>query len=84
MEYQVSSKCFMEQETSLLIDEVGGMLQAKSVVMCQMTPLVITEEGDIDHFAGCKVENIYQADEQYFSFPEGQVRELKAEKIREY
>ena len=40
MEYQVAGRCFMEQETVLLVDEVGGKLQAKSMVMCQMTHFV--------------------------------------------
>ena len=80
MEYQAADKCFMLQETCLLIDEVGGKPQAKSVVMCQMTPFVITKEGDGYHFTGGKMENSYPADEQYFNFLEGQVRELKAEK----
>ena len=79
MEYQVAGKCFVEQKTGLLIGEVGGKVQAKAMVMCWMTPFVITEEGDMNHFTGGKKENIYQADEQYFNFLEGQVRKLKAE-----
>ena len=62
--------------------EAGSKLQAKSVVMCQMTPFVITEEGDIDHFTGSKIENICQADERYFHFLKGQARELEAEKYQ--
>ena len=70
----------MEQETGFLVDETGNKLQAKSVMMCQMTPFVITEEGNIDHFTGGKMENIYNVDERYFDFHEEQVKELKAEK----
>ena len=58
MEYQAAGKCFMEQETGLLIDEAGSKLQAKSLVMCRMTPFVVTKEGDINHFTGGKMENI--------------------------
>ena len=50
------------------------------MVMCQMTPFVITKEGNIDHFTGGKMENIYHVDERYFDFLEEQVKDLKAEK----
>ena len=40
----------------------------------------ITAEGDINHFTGSKMENIYQAGERYFNFLKGQIRELKEEK----
>ena len=63
-----SAKCFIEQETGFLVDEAGNKLQPKSMVMCQMTLFVITTEGDISHFTGSKMENIYQADERYFNF----------------
>ena len=62
------------------MDEAGNKLQTKSVVMFQMTPLVITEEEDVDHFASGKMENIYHADKRYFDFLKHQVKELKAEK----
>ena len=84
MEYQVACMCFMEQETGLLIDETGNKFKAKSLVMCQMTPIAITKEDDINHFTRGKMKNIYQANEWYFDYLEGQVRELKAEKIRVY
>ena len=64
MAYQVAAKCSMEQETGFLVDEAGNKLQGKSVVMCQMTPFVITKEGNVDYFAGGKMENIYHADER--------------------
>ena len=55
MASQVAAKLSEEQETGFLVDETGNKLQAKSMVMCQMTPFVITKEGDIDHFAGGKM-----------------------------
>ena len=80
MASQVAAKCSVEQKTGFLVDEAGNKLQAKSMVMCQMTPFVITEEGNVDHFAGGKMENIYHVDKWYFDFLEDQVKELKAEK----
>ena len=47
-----------------------------------MTPFLITEEGDIDHFAGSNMEDIYQADDRYFDFLKGQVREVKEAKYQ--
>ena len=84
MASQISAKCFVEQETGFLVQEAGNKLQAKSVVMCQMTPFVITEEGNTSHFTGGKMENIYHVDERYFDFVEDQVKELKAEKNQKY
>ena len=55
----------MEQESGFLVDEMGNKLQAKSMVMCQSTPYMVTEEGDINHFAGFKMENIYHVDDRY-------------------
>ena len=49
---------FCKQETDFLVDEAGKKLQAKLVVMCQMTPFVIMKEGDVNHFAGGKMEDI--------------------------
>ena len=43
MASQVAAKCFMEQDTGSLVDEAGIELQAKSLVMCQMTPFVIRQ-----------------------------------------
>ena len=68
----------MEQETGSLVDEMGNKLQVKSVVMCQSTPYVVTEEGDIDHFAEGKIENIYHVDDRYSDFLEEQGKEPKA------
>ena len=80
-EHYHHTRCdIIEQEADFLIDDNGSKLQAKSVVMCQMCPFVISGEGDINHSTRVKMENIYQADEQYFNFLEGQLRELKAEK----
>ena len=84
MASKVSAQCFIQQETGFLIDESGNKLQAKSVVMCQSIPYMITKEGDIDHFAGDKIENIYHADDRYSDFLEDQVKELKAEKCQNF
>ena len=72
----------MEQDTAFLVGEMGNKLQAKSVVMCQSTSHMVTEEGDIDPFARGKMENIFHADDRYYNFLEEQVKELTAEKIK--
>ena len=50
------------------------------MVMWQSTPYMVTKEGNIDHFAGGKKENIYHANDRCSDFLEEQVKELKAEK----
>ena len=45
-----------------------------------MTPFVITAEGDIDNFAGGKMEVVYQVDDQHLTFLEEQAKKLNAEK----
>ena len=67
-------------ESGLVIDEAGNKLLAKSVMFCKITPFIITEEGDIDSFTGGKMEAIYQANDQFFEFFKGQVKELQAER----
>ena len=84
MASQVTAQCFIQQETGFLIDKTGNKLQAKSMVMCQSTPYIVTEEGDINHFAGGKMENIYHGDDKYSNFLEEQVNKLKAEKSQHF
>ena len=84
MASQVTAQCFLEQETGFLVDETGNKLQAKSMVMHKSTPYVVTEEGDIDHFTGGKMENIYHVDDRYSDYHEEQVKELKAEKNQSF
>ena len=80
MDLKVTGKCFVKQESGLVIDVVGNNLLAKSVIFCKMTPFVITEEGNIDILIGGKMEVVYQADGQLFGFYKGQVKELQAER----
>ena len=68
MASRVSAQCSVQQKTGFLIDETGNKLQAKSVVMCQSTPFVVMEEGNINHFTGGKMENIHHADDRYSDF----------------
>ena len=49
-------------------------------MFCKITPFIITEEGDIENFTVSKMEAIYQADDHYFEFFEGQVKELPVER----
>ena len=50
------------------------------VIMCKMTPFVITEDGEIDYLASGTMENVYQVDDQYFKFFENQVKELNGKR----
>ena len=45
MDFKAVGKCFIEQESGLVIDEAGNKLPAKTVMFCKTTPFVITEEG---------------------------------------
>ena len=78
MDLKVVGKCFVKQWSC--IDEVGNKLPVKSILFCNMTPFIITKDGNIDKFEGGKMDDIYQADDQYLIFFEEQVRELQAEK----
>ena len=77
---KVTAKYVIEQDTGLVVDEASNNLPTKSVMLCKMTPFIITEEGDIDHFKDGKMETVYQVDNQSLEFFEGQVRELQVEK----
>ena len=52
----------------------------RSVLFCRMTSFIITENGNINKFAGGKVDTIYQVNDQYFDLFEEQVKELQAER----
>ena len=80
MDFKVAGKCFVEQESGLVVHASGNKVTAKSVLFCRMTPFIITKEGDIDNFAGGKVDAIYQADDEYFDLFEELARELQVEK----
>ena len=80
MDFKVVAKCVIRQDTGLVVDEVGNKLPVRAVIMRKMTPFVITEDGDIGYLVSIKMENIYQAGDQYFEFLENQVRELHAER----
>ena len=80
MASQVAAQCIVEQETGFLVDIKGNKLQAKPIVLCQGTPYMVTGEGGINHFMGCKMDNVYHKDKRYFDFLENQVKELKSEK----
>ena len=41
MESTIASLCFVEQETSLVLDMAGNKLPAGSLIMCKLTPFVI-------------------------------------------
>ena len=63
MDFKVVTKCLVKQDTDLVVDEAGNKLPTRVVIMCKMTPFVITEDGDIDYLASGKMESVYQADD---------------------
>ena len=67
MDFKVSARCAIEQDTGLVVDETGNKLPAKSVVLCKITPFIITEDGDIHYFMGGKRETVFQAGDECFS-----------------
>ena len=75
MEGTNAAQCFVEQETSFVLDMVGNKLSAGSVIVCKFTPFVITEDGDINYVGGGKMETVYQTYDEYFEFLEKQVKE---------
>ena len=77
MDLKVTGKCFIKQESGLVIDEAGNKLLAKSLLFCKMTPFVITEEGDIDNFTGGKMEAVYQADDHFLRSLKGRLRSCR-------
>ena len=80
MDLKGKGKCFVKQGSGMVVDEAGNKLPAKSILFSKMTPLIITEDGNIHKFKGGKMDAVYQADDKYFKFFEEQVRELQAEK----
>ena len=80
MESTIATQCFVEQETSLVLDMVGNRLPAGSVIMYLLAPFVITEDGDIDYVGGGKMEMVYWADDKYFEFLNQQAKELHMER----
>ena len=80
MDFKVVGKHFIEQDSTLIIDEAGNKLPAKSVMFCKMTPFVIIEEGVINNFTGGKMETVHQVHNQFLEFFEGQVKELQVER----
>ena len=80
MESTITSQCFVEQETSLVLDMAGNKLPAGLVIMCKLPPFVIMEDSDIDYVGGDKMEIVYWADDKYFEFLNQQVKELHGER----
>ena len=80
MEITIAAQCFVKQDTGLMLDMTGKKLPAGSVIMCKLTPFVITDDGDIDYLGGGKMQMVYQADDRSFEFLNQQVKELHRER----
>ena len=79
MDSSITAQCFVERESSLILDMVGNRFPAGSVIMCKLTPFVIPLEADIDYVGGGKMEMVYLAD-NYFEFLDQQVKGLHKER----
>ena len=80
MDIRVVGEHFIEEGSGLIVNAAGNRMPAKSVIFCKKRPFVITEDGDINLFAGGEMDVIYQAADEGFNFLENQVRDLKAER----
>ena len=80
MDLKIASKCFFKQGSDLTVDAEGNKILANSVICLKKRAFVITEDGDIDRFAGKEMDVIYQAADKDFNFFEAQVRELDVER----
>ena len=80
MESTILAQCFVEQETGLALDMVGNKLPTGLVIMCNLTPFVNMEYGDINYVGGSNMEMVYWADDKYFEFLNQQVKELHMER----
>ena len=80
MDIKVVSKYFIEEGSNLTVDAAGNRIPAKSVIFCKKRNFIITDDGDIDLFAGGGMDVIYQAADKDFNFLENQVKDLNAER----
>ena len=64
MDLKVAGKCTIKQDIGMVVDEASNKLPSKSMILCKMTPFIITEEDDIVYFTGGKMETVYQTDNQ--------------------
>ena len=80
MDFKIVSMCFIEQGSEIIVDAAGNMIHTKSVIFCEKRAFIITEDGDIDKFAGEEMDVIYQANDEDFNFFEAQVRDLDAKR----
>ena len=68
IDLKIVSKCFIEQGLGLIVDAVGNMIIARSVIFCKKRAFIITKGGDIDTFAGEEMGITYQAADEDFNF----------------
>ena len=80
MDLKIAGKCFIEQGSGLMVDSAGNRILATSVIFCKKRAFMITEDGDINKFAGEEMDVIYQAAYKDYNFFEAQVMELNAER----
>ena len=64
----MAGKCFVEKDSGLIVDSVGGRILTKSVIVCKQKAFIITEDGDINRFSGEGMDVIYQATEEDTQF----------------
>ena len=84
MESIIAAQCFVEQETSLVLDMADNKLPAGLVIMCKLTPFVIMEDGEIHYMGGGKIEMVYWGDDKYFKVLNEQVKEFHKKRSQRF
>ena len=54
MDSSITTQCFVERESRLVLDMVGNGLPAGSEIMFKLTPFAITKDDDINYMGGGK------------------------------
>ena len=81
MDLKIAGKCFTEQGSDLTVDSSDNRIPAKLVIFCKKRAFIISEDGDIDKFAGEEINVIYQAVDED-NFFEAQVRNWMQKEIK--
>ena len=80
MDLKITSKCFIEKDSGLIVASAGSRIPAKSVTVPRQNYFIITEDTDINRLSREGMGVIYQTADEEFSFLETQVREVDAER----
>ena len=80
MDLKISSKCFIEQESNIIINSAGKRIPTKSLIFCKKTAFFIIKDRDINKFLREEMDVISQAADEEFNLFKAKVRELDVER----